>query len=35
MRFNQDAWLKTDIDMNTKLTKKQKKIWEKYFQTDE
>ena len=33
--FNQNAWLKPYIDMNTDLSKKQKIILKKFFQVDE
>ena len=31
IKFNQKAWLKPDIDMNTKLRQKTKNSLEKYF----
>ena len=35
IKFNQNAWLKPYIDMNTKLRQKDKKISERFFQADE
>ena len=34
VKFNQKAWLKPDIDMNTKLRKKAKRNWERLLQAD-
>ena len=31
IEFNQNAWLKLDIDMSTDIRKKQKNDFEKYF----
>ena len=35
IKFNQDAWLKVCIDVNTDLKKKQKLIFKKIFYVDE
>ena len=31
IKFNQNAWLKPYIDMNTDLTKKKKRFWKRFF----
>ena len=36
IKFNQNAWLKLNIDMNTDLRKKAKKwFWKRFFQIDD
>ena len=36
IKFNQNLWLKSYIEMNTELRKKKKKwFWERLFQVDE
>ena len=35
IKFNQKAWLKPHIDMNTELKKSKKWFWKRFFQVDE